>query len=331
MEKKVKISVIIPVFNVERYIRQCVESVLKQTYEQIEIILVDDGSLDGSSEICDYFAKVSDRIKVIHKKNGGAADARNAGLSIATGDYITFLDGDDFWDDEKAIFRLVERLTITEADVLNYSYVKYYEDTSRKKPYFQNISSMPVEMVNGIYGFDYITKNGLYIASACNKMIKQSMFSEDLYFKKGNYSEDIEWCARLMIHAKTMDFVCENFYCYRQRCDSVTHTIDKVKCDDLCNNIMDCFCLCKNVNDDLKKYLCRYIAYQYGTFFIVQAQTDDDVIENIDILKPYTWILNYHGGNMKLILLRLACRVIGYKNTCRAVRYVQKKFRIWGE
>ena len=94
MDKKL-ISVIIPVYNVEKYLRRCVESVLNQTYVNLEIILVDDGSLDKSKSICDEFAQKYERVKVIHKKNGGLSSARNAGIELATGEYIGFVDSDD--------------------------------------------------------------------------------------------------------------------------------------------------------------------------------------------------------------------------------------------
>lgn len=90
------VSVIIPIYDVENYLRQCVDSVIKQTYSNLEIILVDDGSPDRCPVICDKYAESDSRIKVIHKKNGGLSDARNAGLSIAQGEYVYFLDSDDY-------------------------------------------------------------------------------------------------------------------------------------------------------------------------------------------------------------------------------------------
>lgn len=91
-----KISVVLPVYNVKQYIDKCMESVLNQTYSNLEIILVDDGSTDGSSEVCDHYADIDERVKVIHKQNGGLSSARNAGTLEATGDYITYIDSDDY-------------------------------------------------------------------------------------------------------------------------------------------------------------------------------------------------------------------------------------------
>ena len=91
-----KISIIVPVYNIEEYIEKCVKSITKQTYKNLEIILVDDGSTDSAGKICDKLAEKDERIKVIHKKNGGLSSARNAGMKKATGDYICFIDGDDY-------------------------------------------------------------------------------------------------------------------------------------------------------------------------------------------------------------------------------------------
>ena len=98
-----RFSIIIPVYNSEKYLKACVNSVLQQSYKDIEVILVDDGSKDRSPQICDTYAGQDKRIRTIHKKNGGTADARNAGLEVATGDYITFIDNDDYWKDRYAL------------------------------------------------------------------------------------------------------------------------------------------------------------------------------------------------------------------------------------
>lgn len=116
MENKPLISVIVPVYNVQKYVRKSVESILQQTYKNLEIILVDDGSTDESGKICDMLARSDNRVTVIHKKNGGLSDARNAGLDRATGELIGFVDSDDYI--EKNMYEVLEeRMRINEADI----------------------------------------------------------------------------------------------------------------------------------------------------------------------------------------------------------------------
>ena len=103
-----KISIIIPVYNSTLYLKQCVESILAQTYHNFEILLVDDGSTDDSPMLCDEYAQKDDRIVTIHKQNGGTSDARNVGLEKASGDYITFMDNDDYWSDPDALCDIIK-------------------------------------------------------------------------------------------------------------------------------------------------------------------------------------------------------------------------------
>lgn len=123
------VSVIVPVYKVERYIRKCIDSILKQSFTDFELILVDDGSPDKCGEICDEYAAKDKRIKVIHKKNGGLSDARNAGLDYATGGYICFIDSDD-WIHKDLLKDNLERLVSENADVIIFNYVEVFKETS---------------------------------------------------------------------------------------------------------------------------------------------------------------------------------------------------------
>ena len=111
--------------------RQCVDSVLNQTYKDIEIILVDDGSPDQCGELCDEYGKLYENVKVIHKENGGLSDARNAGVKVAQGEYLMFLDSDDYWQGETGLQQLMYQLEEQQCDILNFHYVKQYEDTGK--------------------------------------------------------------------------------------------------------------------------------------------------------------------------------------------------------
>ena len=320
-QEDIKISVITPVYQVEKYLKQCIDSVLEQSYTNIEVILVDDGATDNSPFICDEYVRKYENIKVIHQENAGLSVARNTGIINSSGSYILFLDSDDFWDDAYAIERLVLRLKKTNPDVLNFSYKKYYEDRKEEKPYFENIIDMPIYK-SKTDQLEFLTTNNLYIASACNKLIRKDLLNAKLMFKKGVYSEDIEWCAKLLMYSRTMDFVCENFYCYRQRKDSIRYSISDKNCRDLADTIINCFKVANRAEDNMKLYLYRYIAYQYGTFFIVQAQAENEQKDCIEELVKYKKILKYHCKNKKIIILNILCKITGYKKACKIIRFL---------
>ena len=325
MSTNIKVSVVIPVFNVAEYLDKCINSVISQDYNNIEIILVNDGSTDASPLICDMYAQKYTNIKVIHKSNGGASDARNSGVKTCNGDYILFLDGDDFWTETNAITALVNRVIVTSADVTNFSYTKYKEETKTEERYFKSTEAMPL-LNNKAAQLDYLLSNNLYIASAWNKLIKKSVFSDDLQFEKGVYSEDITWCAKLLCKAASFDYYPFHFYYYRQNPNSVSHTINDKKCLDLCNNIIACFDIA-NSNDSLKKHLLFYTAYQFSTFFVVQALAKNKQTDCIDRLRPYVWILSYHNKNKKIMILNFMCKCFGYKLTCKFIRFFYRNRR----
>lgn len=122
-----KVSIIIPVYNVEKYLKECIDSVIAQTYKELEIIVIDDGSTDASSQICDTYETIDSRIKVIHQCNGGLSVARNVGMSLATGDYIYFLDSDDYID-RTAVEKLCDLMEYNGADVVIFNAICFCED-----------------------------------------------------------------------------------------------------------------------------------------------------------------------------------------------------------
>lgn len=312
------VSVIIPVYKVEAYLAECVDSVLNQDYRDFEVILVDDGSPDRCGDICDGYAARDSRVTVIHQENGGLSEARNAGVRMASGEYVVFLDSDDFWDDPTALGRIAARAYRTGADILNYSFAKYREDTGVQESYFGHVPEMP-PMNQYADQLRYLTENGLYIACAWNKMIRRSLLS-DLPFAKGVYCEDIEWCLKLLLRAKSVDYVPECFIRYRQRSGSITHNVNSKLCADLTEAILSCIDISRNTSGPIQKSMLRYTAFQFGTFLLNQAMADVPQPECIRRLSPHASILHHHGNNKKLIILNAGCRILGLKQLCRLIR-----------
>lgn len=211
-----KISVIIPVYNIVDYLRECVESVLHQTYQNLEIILVDDGSTDASGELCDRFARIDNRIIVVHKENGGLSDARNAGLDLATGDYISFIDGDDYIDKEmyscmESVLENREDFSFTACGMIN------FHNHAKKEIMAERFTILDKEQA---YSCFYKVAEDIVGSSCCNKLYKRELFRK-LRFKKGIRSEDNELLYRLLDKCHFIACVPEAFYYYRDRPGSI--------------------------------------------------------------------------------------------------------------
>lgn len=219
------ISVIIPIYKVEEVLPRCIRSVCNQTYRSLEIILVDDGSPDNSGKLCDEFAKKDNRIKVIHKRNGGLSDARNAGLLVAEGDYIAFLDGDDFIIDN-AFEVLMEQATKYDVDVLVANALRIYEngkkveDLMREKVFQQ-------EVMTGLEYFTQSLDQGSMSFCAWISFCKRKfLIDNSLYFKKGILHEDNEWTPRILLKAGRVRYINFKFYNYIIREGSITTSKD---------------------------------------------------------------------------------------------------------
>ncbi len=239
-EKGFKFSVIMPVFNVEKYIRKSVDSVLNQTYQNIEVLLVDDGSTDNCPKICDDYAELDSRVRVIHKKNGGLSDARNFGIDAASGDYVVFLDSDDYWSSDTALEKAARKLEMEKSDVMLFFFKYLFEDeNNRITEYNSEFEKIEINMESKKTQLTDLIKNNIYISSAWAKIIKRQLFKDnDLYFVKGVYSEDIEWSARLMMYASSFSVLNESFYIYIQRGTSIAHSLRRKNIVDAKNNVM---------------------------------------------------------------------------------------------
>lgn len=314
-----KISVIIPVYKVEQYLKQCVDSVLSQTYYDLEVILVDDGSPDGCPKICDDYEKNDSRVRTIHKENGGLSDARNKGVEIAKGEYGIFIDSDDYWENPEALSFLNERLKVTNADVLSFPYQLLDDNNGSKQVRVQHLTNMPSQSTSKEDQLSFMFKNGLYIASACNKIVKMHLL-KNISFETSKFSEDIEWCARLLQKAQNFDYINCCFYCYRQRKDSIAHTISLKNCSDLKDAIIRCYDITNDSSKSIQPYLKEYTAYQFATFIAVQSFSDEFPIKYIQELSRYSNILRYNNTSSKVRVMYFGIRVFGLTNWCRIIR-----------
>jgi glycosyltransferase involved in cell wall biosynthesis len=211
-----KVSVIIPVYNVQEYIRECVHSVMAQTFADLEILAVDDGSRDGSAAILKELAAEDSRIRILSKENGGLSDARNYGIAHAQGEFLAFIDGDDLAD-PGMIQLLAEAAQKDNADIAVSDMSYFYEDGH------SSFSS------GGEFSLGSVRENPDLIAinnSACNKLYRRSLF-DDVSFPKGLWYEDLATVPILLYKAKRIVKVSQPLYRYRQRTGSIAHSEDR--------------------------------------------------------------------------------------------------------
>lgn len=218
-----EISVIVPIYKVEAYLRRCVDSILAQTFTDYELWLVDDGSPDKCGEICDEYAKRDARIRVIHKPNGGLSDARNAALDQATGNYISFVDSDD-WVTPDFLESLYHALVDNRADLAVCNIIKAIDGKELINDY------KPAEketVVTGDAMFDT-----LYRPSACNKLYPARIF-KSLRYPKGRLYEDLFIYHDILAQVKKLIYTGKDSYNYFVRNDSIMHAEYRLKCTDI--------------------------------------------------------------------------------------------------
>ena len=210
-----EISVIVPVYNVEKYLQRCVDSLLRQTFHNCEILLVDDGATDSSGAMCDGYAARDSRVRVIHKPNGGLSDARNAGLEVAQGKYVCFIDSDDYVEPDmlEVLYRLV---TEHDADLS----ICGISDSYEKGSYPQ--CPEEIEFVCTGREAQGITLEGKKLpGSVCTKLIRRELIG-DHRFLKGKTYEDAFFTPELLLRAKTVAATTRSLYYYWHRDDSIT-------------------------------------------------------------------------------------------------------------
>ncbi|MER1954324.1 MAG: glycosyltransferase [Desemzia incerta] len=212
------ISIIVPVYNVEKYIQQCIESILNQTYKQIEVILIDDGSLDSSGVICEEYAFLDPRVTVIHKENGGLSSARNVGLDKAKGKFIGFVDSDD-WIDSRMYESMLHLALTHQADVVQCGYTLINEQgkITREIHFGDRRLESKAEVEKAYY------KTNEFSSVVWNKLYKADLF-EELRFKVGKNNEDVFILTDAILHIQRMVNTPKCYYHYLQRKESIMGT-----------------------------------------------------------------------------------------------------------
>lgn len=314
-------SIIIPVYKVEAYLHQCVDSVLAQDFEDFEIILVDDGSPDNCPQICDEYAAKDHRIKVIHKGNGGLSDARNAGLLEAKGEYILFLDSDDYWIGNNGLNDLVFIIEkYKRVDIIYFNRITIYENHNNKR---LGMPEIDLEKVNGkdkTEVLSYFIGQGQFIVSANNKLVRKSLLLDnEIIFENDLLSEDIDWNFKLTLYSQNLFAINNPFYGYRKRVGSITTTFGVRNAKDLLYIIKKwAKYIEENVNEEQQRtLLLGYCAYLYGILMgaVKSLEFISDRKELTQSMLPLRYLLSYNI-NYKTDKVQKLNKIFGFNITC---------------
>lgn len=222
------ISVIVPVYNVEKYIEKSVNSIIKQKYKNIEILLIDDGSTDNSGIICDELEKIDSRIRTFHKENGGLSDARNYGLSKCKGKFVCFVDSDDCIDCEmiEVLYNLINSekadIAVCEFKIVYDGDGEIYSQDENTIIKVYDSKEALIELVNLKSGF---------APNVCNKLFKKALFTSDCLFPKGKLYEDMIVTSRVIGKSSKVAYINKKLYYYYQRGTSITNVYNDKELD----------------------------------------------------------------------------------------------------
>jgi glycosyltransferase involved in cell wall biosynthesis len=316
----VRISIIVPVYNVKQYLEECIESLLRQDLDDFEIILVNDGSTDGSGALCNDYSTRYEFIKVIHKENGGLSDARNAGLRATTGEYVVFVDSDDYLA-HHALKTIAKSINLSKPDVVFLEATKIFFD-GRLVPMGDGYIKNAIDNRTKQEVLEHLSKLPKFPGSACTKMIKADLIKQhNLIFEKGLLSEDIDWTVRLLTAAETFAYCPIDYYYYRQgRASSITASVGSKNLQDLL------FIIDKWANQDLgyrpfQREINAFMAYEYVIVLLIYASLDTITAKKkLEDIKKNRWLLHC-GKSRKIKLINAVAGCLGIVATARILKW----------
>lgn len=307
-----KISFLIPVYNTAPHLVQCIQSLLGQTQPPEEIVLVDDGSTDGSGQLCDSLSQRFPSIKVIHQVNSGASAARNLAVHEATGDYVVFLDSDDCWLVSDALANLTQQLKKSQPDLLLFKRVDIYP---HKRTEGKDYDAAYIRSHTGGEVFNYLIRNRLFQMSACFQLIRRQLLIEhQIEFPVGIVSEDLFWSLSLWQHIHKVDVANIPLYGYQHRVGSITsnYTLHHVKsCDYIFTEWKQrCEAGCQNADIILRYLSDQWVssAYHWGQL------PKSDRIHAASMLGRHSDLLQ-HANSRKARITHLLYRLSGCRMT----------------
>jgi len=314
-----KISIIVPIYNIENYIKQCVESILEQNDSNFELLLIDDGSTDNSYKIIKEYES-NNNVKIYKKENGGLSDARNFGILKSTGEYLMFIDGDDFLIDKNCIRKIRKEIDDFDYDVIQYKMVYYY-GSKNKFIYNKNLPKLVGkgcdEVIKTLYSLNEI---GMISVSACDKIIKRDIIvNNNLFFKKGLLNEDVLWSYSIYKEIKSISITNYDIYGYRQqRIGSISTEKSKKLANDLLY-VIDYWYNYNYESDIWKNLYFNMIAYWYLILRTKFSRNNFSIDDNNKIKNMGNILLKYNC-NFKVNIASKLKKIIGLNNTIKIMK-----------
>lgn len=324
-----KLSFILPIYRVEQYLPQCIDSILSQTGEESEIILVDDGSPDGCGSICDEYAKKYTTVKVIHKENGGLSSARNAGFDQASGAYVLFVDSDDYIEDG-SVEKILHWIDSTDADVAFLLSRKVYPDGT-SEPLGENLNRDDIFGKSRAEVLGYLATCPKFPASAWGKIYRRAFLLEHgfRYPNDRRLSEDLQYSLDLFLTAEKFDYLDFPYYCYRQnRAGSICNTINARYYFDTFLFVEESarrFGEQKKAKNEIAALVLSFAAYEYAILLwqMLDMQGEDRRKAHA-MLKEYRWVLRY-GRSARTRMINLAVCILGLTGTAKLLDWYMKR------
>lgn len=324
----IALSIIVPVYNVEAYLQACVESLIAEDMSNVEVILVDDGSTDGSGALCDELAKRYPCIQCIHKENEGVSAARNDGLNAAKGKYVLFVDADDLIA-PRGIDAVLNWVRENHADICFLQVHKLYPDGTMK-------DQGDCITHAGICGKDktevmrYLASRPKYPGSVWAKIFRRDFLREkQLLFVKGRkYGEDLSFMMACLLAAQQFDALDMPFYQYRQdRIGSATYQSTNRSYSQLCLFVAEWaerLTHDRRANNAVSAYAMSFVAYEYAILLWRRVDlTGSDLAYADDFLQKYGWVMRY-ARNFKIRGIYITRKILGVKRTAKVLEMVKK-------
>ena len=257
-----KFSIIVPVYKTEKYVKQCVDSILNQSFTDFELILVDNESPDNCPQICEDYARQDSRVRAIHKTHGTAASGRNLGIKSANGDYLCFLDSDDWWADSEVLAKINSKIEKTNPDILEL-YYKFHFDSTGKEMVPNVVDFSCFDELENDKKIEFLINHDRLNPSAWGMCIARSFMEKSQgYFDESLVTEDVEWCLRLFSFSPKVDALNESVYVYRKnREGSITSNIGAKNIFDYCDIIEKATRTLDYKNKPEHAVLMNYVSY----------------------------------------------------------------------